>query len=418
LEMGAYWSFYSLWLAKSCPGARNFLIEPDYANLLSGQENFRRYGMTACFEQAYVSDKVGWTRDRVRRVTLDTFCRRQGLEHLTVLHCDIQGAEVQMLTGARRMLGERRADYVFLSTHSHELHEECVRRLLDFGYLVPVSVDLDASFSFDGLIVAYRPEAHFPANLQVSLKSRRSPPIPLNMPNALKSFFIDKFLFNSRLHVSQAGQDYWVYGEVFDEKRRGFFLDVGAHDGLQLSNTFLLEKRYKWSGICVEGNPETFKKLVAYRRCICVNACLDSEPSEVMFAKRGVLGGIVASDTDNREADAGDLIRVRTRTLESVLKEHNAPREIDYLSIDIEGAEDRVLLGFDFDRYLFRAITIERPSRRLREVLSAKGYLLIKELPGLDCFYIHSSFSETYMRNFYAFHRRKHVLWRRPREKC
>lgn len=237
------------------------------------------------------------------------------------------------------------------------------------------------------------------------------------MPTAPKSSFMDKLLLNRRLHVSQAGQDYWVYGEVFDEKRRGFFLDVGAHDGLRFSNTFLLEKRYEWSGICVEGNPETYKKLVRRRGCVCVNACLDSEPSEVVFAKRDVLGGIVASDTDNREADAGDVVRMRTRTLESVLEEHKAPREIDYLSIDIEGAEDRVLLGFDFDRYRFRAITIERPSPKLRALLAAKGYILIKELPGLDCFYIHSSFSDTYMGNVYGYHRRKHVLWRRRREK-
>ena len=63
------------------------------------------------------------------------------------------------------------------------------------------------------------------------------------------------------LHMSQAGQDSWVLGEVFNEKRNGYFLDIGAADGVCLNNTYLLEYRYKWSDICVDANPETFLTL-------------------------------------------------------------------------------------------------------------------------------------------------------------
>jgi len=63
---------------------------------------------------------------------------------------------------------------------------------------------------------------------------------------------------------------------VFNEKRNGYFLDIGAHDGIHISNTYLLERRYGWSGICIEANRDTFLKLQKNRKATCVNACLDS----------------------------------------------------------------------------------------------------------------------------------------------
>ena len=66
---------------------------------------------------------------------------------------------------------------------------------------------------------------------------------------------------------------------------------------------------------------------------------------------------------------------------------------------DVEGAEERVLSGFDFDRYRFRCMTIERPSVALREVMAHFGYRLVKELPGLDAFFIHEDFLAEYTNN-------------------
>ena len=68
-------------------------------------------------------------------------------------------------------------------------------------------------------------------------------------------------LHERRFFRSQAGQDLWVFGEVFNEQRNGFFLDVGAHDGVAISNTYILENRYDWRGICIEANPDTFEVL-------------------------------------------------------------------------------------------------------------------------------------------------------------
>lgn len=205
-----------------------------------------------------------------------------------------------------------------------------------------------------------------------------------------------------RYSLSQVGQDFWVAGEVFNGKRSGFFVDIGAADGYDLSNTYLLESRYNWRGICVEANPDLARTLRVSRRAVCVNACIDGKSDRVVFEKKGLFGAIV----DPREDAANpknERIAMQTTTLLDLLDGLSAPREIDYLSIDVEGAEERILLGFDFTKYTFRCITIERPSAQLRRVLAENKYELVKNVPGLDAFYVHDSFLGQYANNAMAF---------------
>jgi len=208
-----------------------------------------------------------------------------------------------------------------------------------------------------------------------------------------------------RRSVSQFGQDFWVLGEVFNEKENGYFLDVGAAGGVIINNTLLLEKRYHWQGICIEANPESYQELVHVRNVKCINCCVDEKEGEVQFLENGFLSGIVASSTDVGE-EAGKnskTVKLRTRPLRAILDEHRAPKTIDYMSIDVEGAEDRVLTSFPFSDYRFLCITIERPKAILRDALQKNGYILIKEIPGYDCFYLHESFIPEYRKNMFEF---------------
>lgn len=96
---------------------------------------------------------------------------------------------------------------------------------------------------------------------------------------------------------------------------------------------------------------------------------------------------------------------VRSLSLTEILVSANAPSVIDYLSVDIEGSEDLALLRHDFDRYQFKCMTIERPSQELRQRLSKLGYIIIKEIPDLDCFYLskeHVSCYCTALQKFYG----------------
>src|SRR5687767_14863567 len=73
---------------------------------------------------------------------------------------------------------------------------------------------------------------------------------------------------------SQFNQDRFLETEVFKGKRGGVFVDIGANDGITLSNTYFFEKYRDWTGICIEPIPAVFEKLRANRKAICVNGCI------------------------------------------------------------------------------------------------------------------------------------------------
>lgn len=223
---------------------------------------------------------------------------------------------------------------------------------------------------------------------------------------------IQPFLERRSLHVSQAGQDFWVYGEVFNEMKNGYFVDIGAHDGIYLNNTYVLERRYGWRGLCVEANPAGFALLKKNRRAVCVNVCLDAKEGFVDFAQRGLMGGIIGPDTFNKDGEACGVVRAKTQTLNHLFKEMTVPREIDYLSMDIEGAEESVLKEFNFKDYTFKCVTIEHPPDTLKEIFTGNGYMLIKEIPLFDCFYVHESFFDQYCKNLFDFHEKKFLALR------
>jgi len=225
--------------------------------------------------------------------------------------------------------------------------------------------------------------------------------VPLPLRVGLQSLYA-----RTRASTSQVGQDFWIFGEAFDGQRGGYFVDVGAADGVALSNTFLLEKRYGWRGICVEANPRTFERLRRARDVACVNVCVDAGEGTVDFALRQQLSGIVSAQGEDPRASDHEVVRLPTRTLESILRENAAPAVIDYLSLDVEGAEERILGGFAFDEYCFRCLTIERPSEALRAVLADRGYRAVREVAGLDAFFVHDSFASAYQQNAFAFWRR------------
>ena len=84
------------------------------------------------------------------------------------------------------------------------------------------------------------------------------------------------------------------------------------------------------------------------------------------------------------------VVTMRTRTLAGVLQTASAPRVIDYMSLDVEGAESAVLSsGFDWDKYTFLTLSIERPSPDLNARLFSHGYLFVRNIGNVDTFYVH-----------------------------
>jgi hypothetical protein len=148
VELGAYWGHYSMWLKKLRPQARVWLVEPSAKNLEAGRTNFRRNGFEAEFIQALVGDG---------ELQVDAFLDEQGVSHLDVLHSDIQGAELQMIQGARNSLARASIDYVLVSTHSQKLHRKVAAELAAHGYRVEISSDLEGTTAHDGFLFATSP---------------------------------------------------------------------------------------------------------------------------------------------------------------------------------------------------------------------------------------------------------------------
>lgn len=167
VELGAYWGFYSLSMLNRRPGGKCYLVEPCPIRMESGKLNFKENQRHGDFEQACVGAADGWSLLNGRMISVDGFCKRKQMHHLNVLHADIQGNEVAMLRGAGRMLSTGSIDYVFVSTHSNELHKECYEILRSNQFLILASDDKTETRSFDGLIVAKRIAAEGPDSLFV-----------------------------------------------------------------------------------------------------------------------------------------------------------------------------------------------------------------------------------------------------------
>ena len=194
---------------------------------------------------------------------------------------------------------------------------------------------------------------------------------------------------------SQIGQDLFVLSEL-GLKRGGNFVEFGATNGISLSNSFLLERHFGWTGILAEPAKSWHQQLRQNRACSIEEACVwttsgatiqFSEADETEYSTISTL-----KDLDNRSKKA-KAYDVTTISLNDLLEKHGAPREIDYLSIDTEGSELEILRAFDFGRHSFRVITCEHnflPARDdIFDLLSSKGYVRkFAELSKWDDWYV------------------------------
>jgi hypothetical protein len=147
-----------MWFLSVVPAAHAYLIEPAPENLRVGRENFALNGLQGHFTRAYVGDRAGVREDGTSIVAIDAFAQEHNLHRIDLLHADIQEAEFDMLMGARELLRGRRIRYLFVSTHSMELHERCREFLVATGYVELVSINLRESYSFDGVLVFHSPD--------------------------------------------------------------------------------------------------------------------------------------------------------------------------------------------------------------------------------------------------------------------
>ena len=182
---------------------------------------------------------------------------------------------------------------------------------------------------------------------------------------------------------SQLFQDIFVLN-YFDFKHNGTFIDIGASDGISLSNTYILEKYFNWNGVLIEPNPYWHKPLTKNRSShICTQAIFGESGLELSFINHSLPELSRIDDLANRNLsfpskEILNLFLVNTISLNDIFKTFNLPNQIDYLSIDIEGLEFEVLETFDFEKYNIKVITCEHndnfSKKRIINLLTSKGY--------------------------------------------
>jgi len=206
------------------------------------------------------------------------------------------------------------------------------------------------------------------------------------------------------MYHSQYGQDRFLDQEIFRGYRRGVFVEVGAWDGVDLSNTVFFEREREWTGLAIEPLPDRYQQLVANRTCKPLNVAISETEGEAEFlaisGPTSMLSGLVNSydprhvNRINREAtELGaekTVLRVPTRRLDSIFREHGLSR-IHYLSIDVEGAEFECLRSIDFNAVYIDVIGFESNYKDalppILEFLKARGYTQMPWHDG-ECFMI------------------------------
>ena len=197
---------------------------------------------------------------------------------------------------------------------------------------------------------------------------------------------------------SQLGQDVFALSIVGPNKS-GYFVEFGATNGKSLSNTFLLEKHFGWTGILCEPGRAWLPQLQKNRsakidvRCVYSDSDLMLSFLETEIGELSTIEGFGEVDQHSGSRKVNNSYEVKTVSLLDLLMEHNAPKHVDFLSVDTEGSEFEILNAFDFSQYTFGAICVEhnylenRP--KVKQLLVANGYRQIyPELSDFDDWFV------------------------------
>jgi FkbM family methyltransferase len=202
---------------------------------------------------------------------------------------------------------------------------------------------------------------------------------------------------------SQFGQDKYCYETFFKNKKSGVFIEIGADDGIDKSNTYFFEKYLNWSGICIEPRKNAYDNLIKNRKCVCINNAIslkDDQTVKFLDIKgygKGLSGIInnydprhvkrINYEVRHKDNKGHEIVDVNTKTLMNILNKHNI-NHIDFMSIDIEGNELEIIKSIDLDKIFIDVITIENNynDNSIITFFNDNNYKLVKKL-GCDEIY-------------------------------
>lgn len=215
-------------------------------------------------------------------------------------------------------------------------------------------------------------------NFQSELTSAKSRlPFFWDLSTTLNSYsenlleFYTYVLKNHKISASQLFQDLFVLF-IHNEKKNGTFLEFGATNGMELSNSYMLEKHFGWTGVLAEPSPQWHSALSTNRpHSNIITECIYTETGKQLdffVSDNGVLSTLdefkdadvksMPGNTKARNASGYTCI-VDTISLNDVILKYFNGAKLDYLSVDTEGSELLILKSFDFENYAPKIVTVE-----------------------------------------------------------
>ena len=173
----------------------------------------------------------------------------------------------------------------------------------------------------------------------------------------------------STTDFSQYGQSYLV-DDLLKRRKNGFFVELGAGNGEELSDSLFFERERDWSGLLIEANLDLYKGIVhRHRKVYSINACASTSKHAVKsnFTNAGLVGGL----TDHLDNSHQRILELRPESLSPavVMVEQCFPlygmllavnrTHVDYLSLDVEGPELEILKTIPFDKVVIDVVTVE-----------------------------------------------------------
>ena len=232
--------------------------------------------------------------------------------------------------------------------------------------------------------------------------------------NLLKNF-IEHFSKITEIK-SQLYQDVFA-SFIIDKNFNKTFLEFGATDGIDLSNTYVLEKNFGWNGSLSEPSPQWHKNLKNNRpNSNIITECIWSKSGEVLdFFESDV--GVLSTISEYKESDkvsipgntiervrSGKLVKVETISLNDVIHKSFNSVAPSYISIDTEGSEYEILRFFDFKKFRPVVFTIEHNfteiENKIDGLMFENDYVRIfKEFTAFDAWYISKEVNYNLLKN-------------------
>lgn len=201
-------------------------------------------------------------------------------------------------------------------------------------------------------------------------------------------------------YFSQYGQDEFIDKVVLNRKRNGFFVDIGAHDGINLSNSYYFESSRNFNGVCIEPNPKVFDILKRNRKCTLLNVCIAEVETEVKFLAIDGYAEMLSGMIDKYHPE-------HLKRIESYITDHGGSKQeikvkaiplhninllrntdVDYMSIDTEGNEIDILRSIGYKKININCLSIENNyhDTNIEVLMAHNGFIKVYRLGDDDIY--------------------------------